>query len=233
MQIDVITLFPDIIISSLNYSIIGRAIAKQQAIVTTTNLRDFGIGNYHAVDGKPYGGGTGMILRVDVMAKAIEAAKQKFSKVPIVILLDAKGKRFVQSEARRLSTITDIIFVCGHYEGIDERIKTLVDETISLGEFIMTGSEPAAVAIIDAIIRLIPTVLSKENVTTHESYELIDEQGNLLLEYPQYTKPRIFNNISVPDILVGGNHKKIFEWGKQNAQLSSTITENCQKDSAL
>jgi len=193
-------------------SIIKRAIEKKAVSISYVQIRDFATDKHKSVDDHPYGGGAGMILRVDVVARAIRHAKTLHPECTNkVILMDPLGIPFEQKEAKRLATYEHIILVCGHYEGIDERIRTLVDETISLGDFILTCGELPAMVITDAVVRLIPGVLKKEGVTSNESFE------DNLLEYPQYTKPDIFEAMPVPKILKSGDHRKIQDWQKEEA----------------
>jgi len=198
-----------------NYSIIKRARDSGIAVIKFINIRDFGIGKHKVVDDKPFGGGTGMILRVDVLKRAIEKTKdmsgQKGQKV---ILLTPTGIPFNQKIARNLSKLDHLILVCGHYEGVDKRIEKFVDEKISVGDFITTGGEIPAMLITDAVVRLTKGTL-KESAVNKESF-------SPHLEYPQYTKPRRYNNLRVPKILLSGDHKKIDKW--QNTQsIKNTI----------
>lgn len=212
MYITILTLFPEMFQGPFDVSIIKRAIQKKAVSICYLNIRDFATDKHKSVDDHPYGGGAGMILRVDVMSRAIIHARSLHPEcTSTVILMDPQGKPFVQSDAKKLATLEHIIFLCGHYEGIDERIRTLVDSTISLGDFILTCGELPAMVITDAVVRLLPGVLKKEGVTSNESFE------QNLLEYPQFTKPDVFEGNAVPAILKSGDHKKIKEWQKQQA----------------
>lgn len=192
-------------------SIIKRAIEKKQVDIRIVNIRDFGLGTHKLVDDTPYGGGKGMVLRVDVLAKAIEKVVKNFKKKDQkIILLSPQGKTFKQNAAKRFSKLKHLILVCGHYEGVDARVDNFVDEKISIGDFIVTGGEIPAMLIVDSTVRLIKGVL-KKGVTTEESF-------SKLLEYPQYTKPGLFKNLKVPPILLSGNHKKIADYRKKEAQ---------------
>ena len=199
-----------------DYSIVKKAQEKKKVDINFVNIRDFGIGRHKIVDDKPYGGGHGMILRVDVLEKAI--LKTKNSKLDKdeqkVILLSPQGKTFNQKKAIEFSRLKHLILVCGHYEGVDERIKKFIDEKLSIGDFVLTGGEIPTMLVTDAVVRLLEGVL-KEGVTTSESF-------SPHLEYPQYTKPNIFKDLSVPPILLSGNHKKIKDWRK-NKSLKITI----------
>jgi len=232
MVISILTLFPEVFPKVLNSSIIGRAQQKGFIFLKYINIRDFATDKHRYVDDKPYGGGVGMIMRVDIVEKAIAAARtnalqsshnikrgegEVFEKV---ILLDPKGKLFNQSIARRYSKLDHLILVCGHYEGIDERIKYFVDEKISIGKYILTGGEIPAMAIADAVIRLIPGVLRNSEATINESFSFPYSNTSCSnLEYPQYTRPKIYKRYKVPTILLTGNHQKIENWRKRGQLL--------------
>lgn len=187
-------------------SIIKRAIEKKLIQIEFIDIRDFGIGKHQVVDDTPYGGGKGMILRVDVLYNALKKAKGK----KYVVLLSPHGKTFNQNQALRFSKLKHLILVCGHYEGIDARFDDFIDEDISIGDFIVTGGEIPAMLVVDSVVRLVQGVL-KEGVTSEESF-------SDLLEYPQYTKPRIFKNQKIPEVLLSGNHKKIEEYRQKEAE---------------
>lgn len=216
MKISILTLFPEMFQGPFDYSIIKNAKTKKKVNIEFINIRDFGIGRHKVVDHKPYGGGHGMILRVDVLAKAIVAAKDKKldAKNQKTILLSPHGKTFNQKKALELSSFKHLILICGRYEGIDERAKKFIDEELSIGNFIVTGGEIPAMLVTDAVVRLIKGVL-KEEVTTTESF-------SPLLEYPQYTKPNTYKNFSVPEILLSGDHRKIKLW-RDKESLKTTI----------
>ncbi len=206
MKISILTLFPEMFQGPFDYSIIKNASEKKKVDINFINIRDFGIGRHRVVDDKPYGGGHGMILRVDVLEKAISNTKGKklTTKDQKIILLSPHGKTFNQKKAVQLSHLRHLILICGRYEGVDERIKGFIDEELSIGDFIVTGGEIPAMLVADAVTRLIKGVL-KEGVTDTESF-------SPLLEYPQYTKPDDYKNLKVPTILLGGNHGKIKLW---------------------
>lgn len=203
MKIDIITLHPDMF-APLQSSIIGRAQEKGIVDVNIVNLRDFGLGRYRQVDDTPYGGGAGMVLRADVMKAAVESVRTSDSKV---LLMDPIGVPFKQSKAQSFTTEKHLIFICGHYEGVDARVReALVDEIISIGDFVLTGGELPTMVIVDAVVRLIPEVLGNKDSLTEESF------NNGLLEAPVYTRPAEFMGIQVPSVLVSGHHKKIDEF---------------------
>lgn len=215
MKISIITLFPQVFDPILNTSILKRAQQKGKVKFELINLRDFGEGKHQIVDDRPYGGGAGMVLRADILAKALTKItdRQKLSKI---ILTSAAGKPYRQARAREFSKLDHLIIVCGHYEGIDQRfIEKFVDEEISIGDYVLTGGEIPAMVIADSIVRLIPGVLEKPEATQNESFS----EG--LLEYPQYTRPEVFEGQKVPKVLLSGNHKEIAEW-RQKKSLEKT-----------
>ena len=214
MKISIITLFPEVFESQLNYSILKRAQEKGLVEFKIINHRDFGIGNHKTVDDKPYGGGAGMVLRVDVLAHAIRSAKSN-EKDEKVILLCPQGKVLKQEIAEDLSRLSHIILVCGHYEGFDERIRDLVDMELSIGDFVMTGGEIAALSIIDSVTRLIPGVLKDKMATKNESLSL--SNGTRILEGPQFTRPEEFEGKKVPSVMLSGDPKKINEYKNEKA----------------
>lgn len=193
-------------------SIIKRARTQEKIQIEYIQLRDFASDTYKSVDDHPYGGGTGMILRVDVVDRAIHYAKASVhTSSQKVISLDPQGTVYTQSIARSLSTVEHMILLCAHYEGVDERIRTLVDMEVSIGDYVLTGGEIPAMTVVDSVVRLIPGVLSKTDATVHESFE------NNLLEYPQYTRPETYKDMKVPPVLLSGNHSDIANWRTQQA----------------
>lgn len=216
MKISILTLFPEMFAGPFDHSIIKRAIDKKLLNIEFINIRDFGIGKHKIVDDKPYGGGVGMILRVDVVEKAVNSTrcKNQDSCKERVLLLEASGSQFHQKKAHALSEYSHLILVCGHYEGIDERIKTIIDEEISIGDYVLTGGEIPAMVVVDTIVRLLPNVLGKDQSSHHESFEeiTINNKKIRVLEYPQYTRPEIHKNLKVPNILLSGDHQKIAKW---------------------
>lgn len=211
MKITILTLFPEMFDGFLTNSIIKRAIAKNVVEVKLVNIRDFTLDKYHRVDSAPIGGGAGLIMKCQPIVDSINSAKSKSSKV---IMLSPRGKTYNQAKAIELSKEEDIILLCGHYEGIDERVNKYVDEQISIGDYILTGGELGSMVIADSIIRLLDGAIAEESI----SEESFDEN---LLEYPQYTEPYDFNGHKVPDILYSGNHQAIKKWRrKQSLKLT-------------
>jgi len=210
MKFKVITLFPGFIDRMSEYSIIGRAIKNGAIFLESINLRDFGLGNYKQVDDKPYGGGVGMLLRVDVLYRALKSVAPRKSKKRLVVLLSADGAKFTQQKAHELTKYSELVIICGHYEGFDNRIEKYIDEKISIGDYVLTGGEIGAMAIIDSVSRLLPGVLGKDESSHEETFSL--KSGKQIIEYPQYTRPFDFKGDKVPDELVGGNHKQIKAW---------------------
>ncbi len=218
MKIFVITLFPEIARLYLNTSIMKKAQEKGVLFFSAIPLRDFGIGKHRQVDDRPYGGGPGMLLRPEPVFAAVDSILQ-MGENPHKILLSPQGKTFKQEDAARLSKKSSLLFICGHYEGFDERVRTsLADEEISIGDYILTGGELPAMVVIDAVVRLAEGVLPKES-TAEESF------SHNLLEYPQYTRPPEFRDMRVPDLLLNGNHEEIRKWRKQKA-LERTINRS-------
>lgn len=209
MKIDILTLFPEFFQILKGYSIIGRAIEDSIIEIECTNIRDFSKNKHKKVDDYPFGGGPGMVMKPEPIYDAIEHVKRQGSKV---IYLSPQGRVLNQEIANLLAKEDHLVLLCGHYEGIDNRIiQNYVDEEISIGDYVLTGGEIPAMVLIDNITRLIPGVLSSEESFTDESHY------NGLLEHPQYTRPRDFMGISVPDILLSGDHKRIEEWRKTQA----------------
>ena len=206
MIIDIVTLFPNMFEGFINESIIKRAIEKGNVEINLINPRDFTLDKHRHVDDTPYGGGNGMVLMCQPMfdcLKSIPAPKK-------TILMTPQGKPYMQADAIRLSKEEHIVLVCGHYEGFDERIRTLCDEEISIGDYVLTGGEIPAMAISDSIIRLLNGVITEES-------HLYDSHSNGLLEHPQYTKPAVYEGMAVPEVLLNGNHKLINEWRAKEA----------------
>lgn len=208
MNITILTLFPNIFEPILSTSILGRGVKKGLVEFEVVDLRPFGEGVHQVVDGRPYGGGVGMVFRADILAKAVKKIKNGGH----VILTSASGKPLKQDKVRQLSKRDHIVIICGHYEGVDQRfIDKYVDEEVSIGDFVLTGGEIPAMAIADAVTRLIPGVLNKEEAVIEESF------SENLLEYPQYTRPDDFEGLKVPAVLISGNHKEVDKWRKEEA----------------
>jgi len=210
MKIDILTLFPDMFKGPFDASIIKRAESRNLIEVKTHDLRNWGEGTRRNVDDRPYSGGPGMILRVDILDSAISKLKTQNSKV---VLLDATGDRYTQQKARQLLKIDHLILIAGHYEGVDHRVhEHLVDEIISIGDYVLTGGEIPAMVLVDSVIRLIPGVLGKDESSVDESHK---KPG--YLEYPHYTRPETYRGWKVPKVLLGGNHKEIDKWRKEKS----------------
>lgn len=223
MRIDILSLFPDQLAAFTESSIIGRAQSAKTVEIVLHNLRDWGIGKHQQVDDTPYGGGKGMLLKVDVVAPAILAVQALVPEKGTVILMSPRGRRFTQPIAEQLAMRERLIIIAGHYEGYDERIRNYVDLQISLGDFVLTGGELPALAIVDAVSRLIPGVLS-DGSAHEESHTIKNSSGERLLEYPQYTRPESFDDQPVPPVLLSGNHQEIAEWRKSHTNLAKTQT---------
>lgn len=215
MHFDILTLFPAMLEGPLSVSILGKAVDKGLISVDLHNLRDWAEGKHQVTDDTPYGGGDGMVMKVEPVARALNELKQQRPESR-VLLMSPQGKTFQQQDAQRLSAESGLILVCGRYEGFDERIRALVDEEVSLGDFVLTGGELAAATILDATARLVPGVLGASGSALTDSF------SDGLLEYPQYTRPAEFHGESVPDVLVSGNHKAIATWRRQE-QLRRTL----------
>lgn len=211
MKIDILTLFPEMYDGFLNSSIIKRAINSNKVEIKINNIRDYSPFKNKQVDDYPYGGGAGMVLMCEPIFNAIDNLKTKDS---YVIMLTPSGSVFNQQQAQVLSTYKHIILLCGHYEGFDERIKTIVDLELSIGDYILTGGEIPSMAITDAIVRLIPGVITKESLD-NESFT------NNLLDYPTYTKPYDFRGMKVPDVLLSGHHENIRKY-REEQQIKLT-----------
>ena len=223
MHITVLTLFPDMFQGPLTESIVKRAQNQKIITVTFVNIRNFAADKHKSVDDHPFGGGAGMILRVDVVDKALRYAKSLHVKAKAhSILLDPQGTPYDQKKAKQLSSYDHLIFLCGHYEGVDERIRLLIDEEISIGDYILTGGEIPAMVLIDSIVRLLPGTLKKEGVTTNESFS----GETSLLEHPQYTQPKTYKRKSVPAILLSGHHANIEKWKQQGSLKRTKLRRN-------
>ena len=216
MKISILTLFPNMLDGFLNESIIKRAIDKGKVEVELINFRDFSKYNNNQVDDTPYGGGAGMVLMCQPIFDAIESIKTEDS---VVVMLSPSGRKYNQSMAKDFSKVKHLILLCGHYEGFDERIKSIVDMELSIGDYVLTGGEIPAMVISDSIIRLIDGVINKDSLVS-ESFE--DD----MLDYPVYTKPSDFRGLKVPDVLISGDHKKIDEWRQSMRAKKTEIWKN-------
>ncbi len=220
MKIDILTLFPEMF-DVLKQSIIGRAVENKNLQINVINIRDFSKNKHKKCDDTPFGGGAGMVMTPQPLFDAISSVKTQQS---LTILMSPRGKTLNQSLVKELSGESHLILVCGHYEGIDERVSQLcVDKEISLGDFILTGGEIPAMAVVDAVARYIPNVITSESLK-EESF------SNFLLEYPQYTRPQEFKGIKVPEVLISGNHKNINEWRlKKSLELTKKLRPDLYK----
>ena len=236
MRFDIITIFPEIFDSYFSESIVKRARKDKKIKINVHNLRDFTEDKHKTVDDTPYGGGAGMILKIEPIFYCIKSIVSNrifnfqfsiFNKIPNfkikkskntrIIIFSAKGEKYTQEDARRLSKYDNLILICGRYEGVDERVaEHIADEEISIGDYVLTGGEIPAMILVDSITRLIPGVLGNPNSLNEESFS--KNIQNSILEYPQYTKPEKFNDWKVPEILLSGNHNKIEEWRKKNSK---------------
>lgn len=224
MKIQVITLFPEMFDGVFKTSMLWKAQKEGIVEYSCVNLRDFGIGPRKTVDDTPYGGGDGMVLMVEPLMRAVEAAKQhtkdkrqKTGEEPLVLLMTPRGKIYKQSDAKRIATEgRDLILICGRYEGYDERITTIVDEQICVGNYVLTGGEIPAMTVIDSVVRLLPGVLGGETSAEIESFYDDDKT----IEAPQYTRPADYNGMQVPEVLLSGNHAEIEKWRLKNNILT-------------
>ncbi len=212
MRIDFVTLFEGMIRPALEESILARA--RERGLLSTgfVNPREFSEDKHRKVDDRPYGGGAGMVLMAEPLYRAVKSAAKKGSRV---IFLSPQGRRFDQAQAARLAREKHLVLVCGHYEGGDERLSSLFDEEISIGDFVLTGGELPAMVVADAVARLIPGVLKKPDAAVAESF------SRPLLDYPQYTRPRVWRRKKVPEVLFSGDHKRIADWRQTQARQAT------------
>lgn len=209
MKVDILTLFPDMFNGPFSNSILRRAQDKSLVVINIHDLRRWSTDKHKSVDDHPYGGGVGMLMMIEPIYNALEELRAPNSRI---ILLDAGGTPFKQSKAQELSKASHIILIAGHYEGVDARVKeNLIDEEISIGDYILTGGELPVMAVVDSVVRLIPGVLEKQEATEIESF------SDNLLEFPQYTRPEEFKGWRVPEVLLSGNHKKIKQWRNEKS----------------
>ncbi|MDB3886745.1 tRNA (guanosine(37)-N1)-methyltransferase TrmD [Candidatus Pelagibacter sp.] len=214
-QAQVFTLYPEIFPGPLSKGLYGKALSKKLWNLNIVNIRDAAEDKHKTVDDTPYGGGSGMLLKADVLAKSLDQNKIKGERV---IYLSPKGKKFDQKYAQELSNEKSVSFICGHFEGVDERVLTTRNiEEVSVGDYILSGGETAAFVVMDSILRLLPGVLGNENSKSDESFE------NGLLEYPQYTKPQIWEEKGVPEVLLSGDHSKIKDWRLSQSEAITRV----------
>jgi tRNA (guanine37-N1)-methyltransferase len=212
LRIDILTLFPGMFSGPFDESILKRAIDSGLLKVSTFNLRDWGVGRHKVVDDYPFGGGAGMVMKPDPIFEAVEAIRAESSAEAPVILLTPQGRVFNQRVAAELAERDQLILVCGHYEGIDERVREhLVADEISIGDYVLTGGELAAMVVVDAVARLLPGVLGSDEAAANDSH------SGGMLEHPQYTRPQSYRNWRVPDVLLSGNHAQISEWRRRQS----------------
>jgi len=205
MKIDVITIFPKMFEAVLGASIIKRAQEKGVLQITLHDLREYTHNRHRSVDDRPYGGGPGMVMRPEPIFEAVEAIKTATCRT---VLMSPQGERLSTPMAQRLSAVDRLIVICGHYEGVDERVKTLVDESVSIGDYVLTGGELPAMVLIDAVARFLPGVIGHAQAAAEDSF------AAGWLEHPQYTRPPVFRGMAVPDVLLSGDHKQVAHWRK-------------------
>ena len=210
MQIDLLTLFPEFFVSPLRQSMLRRAQVLGRVSFRVLNLRDFTTDRHQVTDDRPFGGGPGMVMKIEPLVAAIRRVRQE-DPAPRVILLSPGGRRFDQERARELAQAPHLLLVCGHYEGVDERIRHFIDAELSIGDYVLTGGEIPALIIVDAVTRLLPGVLGGEGATEEESFQ------TGILEYPHYTRPRDFEGLTVPEMLLSGDHARIARWRREQA----------------
>jgi tRNA (guanine37-N1)-methyltransferase len=215
MRIDLLTLFPEFFRSPLSQSMLQRAQAQGAVTYRVINLRDYTRDRHQVTDDRPFGGGPGMVMKIEPLVAAIRAVRQE-DPATRVILLGPSGSVFNQAKARELAGHPHLLLICGHYEGVDDRVHFYIDEELSIGDYILTGGEIPALSVADAVTRLLPGVLGGEGATEEESFQ----EG--LLEYPHYTRPRVFEDHEVPPVLLEGDHQRIARWRRQQA-LARTV----------
>ncbi len=221
-NVNLLTIFPEIFESFLKTSLVGKAIARGLCNATITNIRDFSLPPHNKVDDTPYGGGAGMVMLPEPLVSSIESVKER-DRHTWVVLLSPSGARFDQHKAQELANRPSVTFVCGRYEGIDQRVIDLaIDEEISVGDFVVMGGEVPAMLIIEASLRLRPGVLHNAESVSHESFSPDLADGSLV-EAPQFTRPENFRGLKVPEILLSGNHKAIAEWRLKEARAKTTL----------
>lgn len=223
LQIDVITLFPEFFESPLRQSIIGKAIDRKKVKVKIHDLRQFGLGKHQITDDRPYGGGPGMVMLVEPIDLALQSLNyQRGTAGELIALTSAKGKVFNQATATSWSQLNRLCLICGHYEGVDERVaQYLADTEIRIGDYVLTGGEPASLVILDSLIRLQPEVLGNEASLQDESHAVPGQ-----LSYPQYSRPEVYRDWTIPEVLKGGHHEQIASWRQQQTKLEMPDPSN-------
>jgi tRNA (guanine37-N1)-methyltransferase len=216
---DIVTIFPDLVRAALGEGVVRRAIDRGILTVGVRDLRDFTADRHRVVDDVPYGGGPGMVLKVEPLFAAVETVRHELGGAGAIVLLSPQGRRFTQAEAARLAALDHIVVLCGRYEGVDDRVRThLATDELSIGDYVLTGGELPALVVVDAVARLVPGVVGDEASVEHESFS----RG--LLDFPQYTRPADFRNLRVPEVLLSGHHAAIRQWRKRQA-LERTLDQ--------
>lgn len=214
MHFYIMTLFPEMVMQGLNTSIIGRAMDKGILSIDAVNIRDYAFNKHNSVDDYPYGGGAGMLMQAEPVYQAYRAVKERLEKTPRVVYLSPQGRTFNQSMAEEFARETELVLLCGHYEGIDERVlEEIVTDYVSVGDYVLTGGELPAMLVVDAVSRLVPGVLHNDVSAEFESF-----QDNLL-EYPQYSRPEIWHEKRVPEVLLSGHHANVEKWRREQSVL--------------
>ena len=214
MQFYIMTLFPEMVMHGLNTSIIGRAVNKGLLSIEAVNIRDYAFNKHNSVDDYPYGGGAGMLMQAEPVYQCYRALEEKLEKKPRVVYLSPQGKTFNQTMAEEFAQEEELVFLCGHYEGIDERVlEEIVTDYVSIGDYVLTGGELPAMIMVDAISRLVPGVLHNDVSAEFESF-----QDNLL-EYPQYSRPEVWHDKRVPEVLMSGHHANIEKWRREQSVI--------------
>ncbi|MEW6193051.1 MAG: tRNA (guanosine(37)-N1)-methyltransferase TrmD [Bacillota bacterium] len=218
MVFDILTLFPEMFTGPFSASILKRAVDRGIIRINLTNIRDYSPNRHRTVDDAPFGGGAGMVMGPEPIIRALEAVQQKREgKTGPVILLCPQGERFTQALARKLSREEHLVLICGHYEGVDERVREYVTGEISIGDYVLTGGELAAMVVVDAVSRHVPGVLGEETAPATDSF------ADGLLEHPQYTRPRSFQGLEVPEVLLSGHHARIARWRREEALIRTLV----------
>lgn len=214
MHFHILTLFPDMVLGGLHTSIIGRAVKNQLLSIEAVNIRDFAFNKHQSVDDYPYGGGAGMLMQAEPVYLAFQSVAEKLKKKPRVVYLSPQGQTFSQNMAEEFAREEDLVLLCGHYEGIDERVlEEIVTDYVSIGDYVLTGGELPAMVMVDAISRMVPGVLHNDVSTEFESFQ------NNLLEYPQYSRPEEWHGKKVPSVLLSGHHANIEKWRREQSIL--------------